>query len=116
MPIAVAGSHFCCGVSEIGNFNYVKDRGPRGFSHYHKVGGTWAAQKAADPTTEEELKSVLRGVLYSSGAVFCTTGADQEYMEPILRKVGFREQLFKNNTHEKGEVKLWLLLAHEYKP
>ena len=113
--ISQIGSNFCCGVVEIGNFNYLKDRGPKGMPHYHKSGSGWATQKAAEPTSIKELVQVLNSVTSYSGAVICTTGADQEYMEPLLREVGFCENAFVNRGHEQGEVKFWFLRSADYK-
>ena len=96
-------------MSELGNFNYDDPPGTKPMTHYHNVAGSWATQnKNAEHTTEEQIRKQLE---YLGGAVMCTTGAGQEYVEPILEKIGFQKVWsFINPGHAKTEVKVWCYL------
>lgn len=116
MALVISASHYSCGIMEMGNFNYVKDMGPKGMPHYHKIGG-WVRQAKAPETTEQEIRFLLEGQVLQGGCggVTCSTGADQEYVEPILEKLGFVGHEFVARSHEKGRVKLWFLDVNKYK-
>lgn len=114
--IASAPSHYCCGIVEIGNFEYTKDRGPKGGNHFHKIGGGWQTQKAAPGTSEGEIRSVVFGLTKHYGGVICSTGADQEYLDDILPRLGFVRTDFTNVVHERGTVKFWFLASDKYLP
>lgn len=98
---------YCCGLVELGNFNYIDPPGGKKMTHYHKLGG-WSVQQNADPTTKEEIQAVLKNI-YAAG-VICTTGAGQEYLEPVLEELGFkRSATFNNPGHAGTDVNLWFL-------
>ena len=106
--LKVQGLAFCCGMSELGNFNYDDPPGTPAMTHYHKVNGWVSQPKNADHTTEEQIRAQLQ---YVGGAVMATTGAGQEYVEPILEKIGFQKVWsFINPGHAKTEVKVWCYL------
>lgn len=99
-------STYCCGLVELGNFNYVDPPDGKKMTHYHNNGGGWAAQPNAEPTTKEQIEKTLSTV-YAAGVV-CTTGAGQEYLDPILAEIGFTHAAsFQNPGHANTEVKLW---------
>ena len=104
--ISVASSHFCCGLAEMGNFNYTGEK----FTHYHRPNGNGSdtVVKAGKPTTREEILEKLKANT-SRGGIICTTGVDQEYLNDILPTLGFVNIPFTNRTHYKTEVKLWFL-------
>ena len=100
-------SAYCCGLTELGNFNYIDPPKGKKMTHYHKLGG-WEVQQNQDPTTKEELQATLTHV-YGAG-VICTTGAGQEYLDPTLKELGFVEAAgFTNPGHANTGVKLWFL-------
>lgn len=107
--LQVMMTQFCCGMAELGNFNYVDPPGGKGMSHYHKVGHGWQPQKNAEPTTKDE---ILQRVRNSGGVgVICTTGAGQEYLDPILPTCGFTHvSTFINPSHANTPVKIWVYI------
>lgn len=105
--LQVLGTQFCCGMSELGNFNYVDPPDGVKMSHFHKVGGEWATQKNAGPTTKEDVEQRIRNT--GSAAVVCTTGAGQEYLDDILPQCGFKHvSTFINPGHANTPVKVWV--------
>ena len=112
--IAHHPSRFCCGMTEIGNFNYVDPEGGKKMTHYHSINGSWASQPNADYTTKED---VLERIKYlTSGNLICSTGAGQEYMDPILEEIGFRHVFtFVNPGHAQTPVKIWCYSKTEVK-
>ncbi len=105
---------FCCGATELGNFNYIDPPDGKKMTHYHKVGGGWKSQPNAAGTTKEEIQKQIQ---YQSGGVVCSTGAGQEYLEPILSELGFRKVFtFINPGHAQTPVHIWCYSKHEVKP
>lgn len=104
-------STFCCGLVELGNFNYVDPPGGKKMIHYHKLNNTWAAQQNQEPNTKED---VLERMKYITSGVVASTGAGQEYMDPILADIGFRHVFtFINPGHAQTPVKIWCYSKHE---
>jgi hypothetical protein len=104
--LQVLMTQFCCGMAELGNFNYVDPPDGKKMTHYHKVGG-WQSQPNAEPTTKEEILERMK----SSGGVatVCTTGAGQEYLDAILPECGFTQvSTFTNPSHANTPVKIWV--------
>jgi hypothetical protein len=98
-------STYCCGMTELGNFNYVDPPDGKKMTHYHMIGGSWATQQNQEPSTKEDLVNAMK---YLNAAVLATTGAGQEYMDPILEEVGFRHVFtFVNPGHAQTPVKVW---------
>lgn len=98
-------------MTELGNFNYVDPPDAPKMTHYHKVGGGWQVQQNQDYTTKEDVEARLKGIY--SGAVMATTGVGQEYMDPILTELGFKEVAeFVNPGHAKTNVKVWVKVIH----
>lgn len=98
-------SAYCCGLTELGNFNYIDPPGGKKMTHYHNTGG-WSVQQNQDPTTKEDILAMLK-MCYGAGVV-CTTGAGQEYLDPTLKEIGFVEcATFLNPGHANTPVKLW---------
>lgn len=97
---------FCCGMTELGNFNYDDPPGTKQMTHYHKINNGWNPQpKNAVHTTEEEIKAQMK---YVGGGLLATTGAGQEYVEPILEKLGFKNVFtFTNPGHANTDIKVW---------
>lgn len=105
--LAFRAMEYCCGGTELGNFNYVDLPDAKKMNHYHKVGG-WKANPndKGDPTTEEDIRVKMQYM--HSALVVATTGSGQEYMEPILSKAGFQHVFtFINPDHADTPVKLW---------
>jgi hypothetical protein len=99
-------------MSELGNFNYIDPPDGKKMTHYHKING-WVPQENAQGTTEEQIRAQIQ---YSSGAVMASTGAGQEYVEPILEKIGFKNvYTFVNPGHANTPVKVWIYSKHEKK-
>jgi hypothetical protein len=74
-------------------------------THYHKLSG-WAVQQNAEPTTVEDVKAKMHEI--SSGGI-CTTGAGQEYMDPILVEAGWKHVFTYINTgHAQTPIKVWM--------
>lgn len=107
------GLMFCCGAMELGNFNYDDPPDAKSMTHYHRVDGGWKTQsKHAERTTKAEIEERLRYA--GSGAVLCTTGVGQEYLEPILTECGFDHvSTFRNPGHAGTNVKLWCKVLHK---
>lgn len=105
--LAIRGLEYCCGMVELGNFNYVDPPGGKKMTHYHKLDGSWSSQQNAIPTTKEEVLERMRG---SEGmGIMCSTGAGQEYLEPILEEIGFsRVFTFRNPGHANTPVSVWV--------
>lgn len=113
--ITVSPSKFCCGLQELGNFNYVDPPGGKQMTHYHMIGGSWRTQQNAKPSTKEDVLEKMRYVSTNS-AILATTGAGQEYMDPVLQEIGFRHvYTFINSGHAKTPVKVWLYSTTEVK-
>lgn len=111
--LQVLASQFCCGMSELGNFNYVDPPDGKKMTHYHKVGGGWSTQQNQDPTTKEDIVQRM-GYVDGIGALVCTTGAGQEYLDPILAEIGWDHVFtFVNPGHAKTPVKVWLFSKHK---
>lgn len=105
--LQVMATQFCCGMSEFGNFNYVDPEDGKRMSHYHKVGGGWKTQTNQEPTTKQDILDRLK--FAGSAAVVCTTGAGQEYLDPILPECGFKHvSTFINPGHANTPVKVWV--------
>lgn len=105
--LAFRALEYCCGGTELGNFNYVDLPDAKGMTHYHKV-GSWKSNpnEKGDPTTAEDLAVKMQYM--HSALVMATTGSGQEYMEPILANAGFNHVFsFINPDHANTEVKLW---------
>lgn len=104
--LQVLMTQFCCGMAELGNFNYVDPPGGKKMTHYHRVNG-WQAQQNAEPTTKED---ILQRVRSGGGVgVICTTGAGQEYLDSILPECGFKHvETFINPSHANTPVKIWV--------
>lgn len=99
------GLNFCCGMTELGNFNYDDPPGTPQMTHYHKISGWVPQSKHAEHTTEKEIRAQIQ---YVSGGVLCTTGAGQEYVEPILAKIGFKHVFtYTNPGHANTDIKVW---------
>lgn len=106
---------YCCGGVELGNFNYVDPPDGKKMSHYHKVSSTWKSRpnEQDDPTTMADLKEKLQYV--HSSLVMATTGAGQEYVEPLLQELGFQHVFtFVNLDHADTPVKLWARAKKPY--
>jgi hypothetical protein len=92
-------------MGELFNFNYIAMT----TSHFHRSvssAGSWnAIREKQTPTTREEIEGLLRG--YS--IFFTTTGQDQEYLIPILKSLGFKPTVFRNQGHHKTLIIHWLL-------
>jgi hypothetical protein len=118
MTIGITVSPYCCGIAMMGNFNYLKERGPKGLAHYHRpaVGSGWTVVGKGEPTTEKEIRDMVEHIKMSYGAIIATTGADQEYVDEILPRLGFTRQKFTNKIHEQGTVNIWILNTSEYTP
>lgn len=113
--LTCAPSQFCCGMQELGNFNYVDPPGGKRMTHYHKVGGSWKSQPNAEPTTKEEVMATI--ARYTNGGIIATTGAGQEYMDPVLEECGFKcVTVFRNPGHANTAVKIWTKVLNEYVP
>lgn len=110
--LATNGLTYCCGMVELGNFNYNDPPGTPDMTHYHKLGGGWKAQgKKEEGNTLEQVKAHIQ---WASGGVMATTGAGQEYMEPILASAGFKNVFtFKNPGHANTLVKVWCYSKNE---
>lgn len=109
--VTTQNSAYCCGMVELGNFNYVDPPGGKKMTHFHKVGGTWKTQANAEPTTKEDI--LARMGVPGSGFI-ATTGAGQEYLEPVLKEIGFTEAAeFRNPDHANTGVKLWVFVRHK---
>lgn len=105
------GMYFCCGMQELGNFNYVDPPGGKSMPHYHNIGGGWRSQQNADKTTKDEILKSMAGY---GGGVVCTTGAGQEYVEPILEEIGFKRVFtYKNPGHAQTPISLWAYSKNE---
>jgi hypothetical protein len=105
--VTTAPSQFCCGMVELGNFNYVDPPGGKKMTHYHKIHGSWAVQQNNEPTTKADVLERMGNKART--CYMCTTGAGQEYMEPILQEIGFYNTFtFINPDHAKTPVKLWV--------
>jgi hypothetical protein len=103
--LQVQPSAFCCGLAELGNFNYQDPEDGVKVTHYHRK-GTWQSVSNAQGTT---LTQVKQAIAYNPGAVLCTTGVGQEYMEPILKEAGFVHVFsYQNPGHAKTEIKMWM--------
>lgn len=105
--LSVINTQFCCGMSEMGNFDYI-DPKDVSMAHYHKVGGGWKTVdgKEKPGTTKEEILEKLK---YTSSGVIASTGKGQEYMEPILAECGFKHVFsFQNTGHYQTEIKVWV--------
>jgi hypothetical protein len=99
--------NYCCGGTEVGNFNYVDEKEFKA-THFHRVGGGWKANPNAkgDPTTMDDLRHLVHSVY--SALTIATTGAGQEYMEPLLAEMDFQHVFtFPNPGHANTPVKLW---------
>lgn len=109
--LAYRGLNFCCGMFEFGNFNYVDPEDGKHMSHFHQVNG-WKSQPNAQPTTKAEIEEKIKHIGHSG--VICSTGAGQEYLEPILEEVGFkRVYTFKNPGHAGTPVTVWCFSRNE---
>lgn len=109
--IQTHGLYFCCGAVELGNFNYVDPKDGKQMPHYHNIGGSWKAQQNAAESTE---KDILDAIRYASGGVICSTGAGQEYVEPILEKIGFKRVFtFRNSGHAQTPISIWCYSKNE---
>lgn len=103
--LATRGFTYCCGMIELGNFNYIDPPGGKKMTHYHGIGGGWKPQENTEGTTEEE---ILAQIKWSTGGVMASTGAGQEYVEPILEKIGFKKVFtFVNPGHANTPVNIW---------
>jgi hypothetical protein len=108
--IQTQNSAYCCGMVELGNFNYVDPPDGKKMVHYHKVGGSWQVQRDNDYTTKEDVK---RAMEVPGAGFIATTGAGQEYMDPILAELGFKHvSTFINPGHAGTPVKLWVFSRH----
>lgn len=109
--LSLFSTQFCCGMSELGNFDYIDPEGTS-MTHYHKVDGTWKTQdgKSKTGTTKEEIQNKIK---YANG-IIATTGKGQEYVEPLLLECGFKHiYSFTNTGHYQTEIKVW---AYSKKP
>ena len=99
------GFRFCCGMTELGNFNYIDPPDGKKMTHYHGIGGGWTPQQNAEATTEAE---ILEKIKWIPGGVMASTGAGQEYVEPILEKIGFKKvYTFVNPGHANTPINIW---------
>lgn len=109
--LQLSAMRFCCGAQELGNFNYVDLEDGKDMTHYHLIGGGWAPQQNAQPTTKDEILAKLGTY---GGGVVASTGAGQEYLEPILAEIGFKHVFtFQNPGHAKTDIKLWAYSKNE---
>jgi hypothetical protein len=105
--LRTANAQYCCGMVELGNFNYIDPPDGKKMTHFHKVGSGWSVQENAEPTTREDIEKALQNTF--AACIVCTTGAGQEYLEPTLAEVGFKHVFtFKNPGHANTDVKLWV--------
>lgn len=105
-------STYCCGLQELGNFNYVDPEGGKKMTHYHKIGQSWSVQQNQDMSTKED----VLGRMGANQAYIATTGAGQEYMDPILSEIGFKHVFtFINPGHAQTPVKVWCYSKNEVK-
>lgn len=106
------GLEFCCGMTELGNFNYVDPPGGKKMSHYHKIGG-WRLQENNPGNTLTQIKAAMaRG----GAGIMASTGAGQEYVEPILAELGWKHVFtFRNPSHADTPVKVWCYSKFEVK-
>lgn len=105
--LAMQGMTYCCGMYELGNFNYVDPPGGKKMTHYHKSGGGWASQPNAAPTTKEDILKRMQG--HEAFGIMCSTGAGQEYLEPILEEIGFQRVFtFRNPAHAQTPINVWV--------
>lgn len=108
-------SEYCCGLTELGNFDYIDPPDGKKMTHYHKIGGSWSVQgNAKEGTTKEQILATM-GRVHSAGYV-CTTGAGQEYVEPLLAEIGFQNVFtYINPGHASTPIKMWVYSKHAKK-
>lgn len=111
MVLSVRGTAFCCGLAELGNFNYTA----KSFTHYHAGNnGGWQQVGADKPTTREEVIEKLVSSCQGYGGVIATTGKDQEYVDELLPSLGFVFFEFQNRAHFRTGVKIWFLDMNKF--
>lgn len=113
--LRIQPTQFCCGLAELGNFNYIDPPDGKRMTHYHKVGSGWQTQQNVAPEDGTSLADIKQVVAqnYSSGMI-CTTGAGQEYVEPLLAEAGFEHiSTFYNPGHANTAVKVWIYRKHK---
>ena len=111
--LTTRGFQFCCGMTELGNFNYIDPPGGKKMTHYHGINGGWSVQQNNDATTEEEIREKMK---WLPGGVMASTGAGQEYVEPVLEKIGFKKvYTFVNPGHANTPINLWVFSKTEKK-
>lgn len=105
--VRVSPLQYCCGMWELGNFNYIDLPGSKSMTHFHKMSG-WSSQRSRpdDPTTYEDVANALKPC--GNAGVVCTTGSGQEYMDSVLVACGFEHvSTFVNPGHAQTPVKVW---------